>query len=64
LAALGSKVVLARRRSTKRPQLTSVAEAEQRARKRYGTLHPNVTAFLERRKGWVAKPHPGRPYCP
>jgi len=64
LAAQGRAVRLAGRRTKARPMLTSVAEAERRARAKYGPLHPNVTAFLERRKGWVTKPHPGRPYCP
>jgi len=64
LEARGQGIRLAQRRSKARPKLTSVAEAEKRARKKYGPLHPHVTDFLERRKGWVSKPHPGRPYCP
>ncbi len=64
LVAQGLSVRLARGRSGARPKLTSVAEAEKRARKKYGPLHPHVTDFLERRKGWVTKPHPGRTYCP
>lgn len=45
-------------------EVTSVAEAEAKARRKYGRFHPEVTAFLKRRKGWTSKPHPGRPYCP
>jgi len=25
--------------------------------------HPEVLAFLKRRKAWEKQPHPGRPYC-
>ena len=25
--------------------------------------HPMMDAFLERRKAWAKKPHPGRKYC-
>ena len=45
-------------------KVTSVAEAEAKAKRKYGRFHPDVTAFLKRRKGWTSKPHPGRPYCP
>jgi len=63
LAAEKVPVRLAKRRHKKRPKLTSVAEARRRARRKYGKLHEDVTAFLDRRKSWVAKPHPGRTYC-
>lgn len=63
LAAAGAKVQLAKRRPVPKPELTSVAEAAARARARYGPFHPEVTAFLKRRKAWVEKPSPGRPYC-
>lgn len=26
--------------------------------------HPDVLAFLKRRRAWEKQPHPGRPYCP
>ncbi|RLB60758.1 MAG: hypothetical protein DRI90_12940, partial [Deltaproteobacteria bacterium] len=64
LAARGQTVTLARGRTKPRPKLTSVAAARKRALKKYGQLHPEVSDFLERRKAWVDKPHPGRPYCP
>lgn len=64
LAADGVAVQLAKSRNIKRPKLTSVAEAAKRARSQYGEFHPDVKAFLERRKAWVEKPSPGRPYCP
>ena len=37
-------------------------EAEQAVRRQ--KPHPDVLAFLARRKGWTKQPHPGRPYCP
>lgn len=39
------------------------AEARNKARKKAGSLHPDVRAFLERRKAWLPAPHPGRRYC-
>lgn len=50
--------------SERRPKVTSLEAAEKKAREKHGKLHPEVTAFLERRRGWARKPHPGRPYCP
>ncbi len=64
LAAQGTTVRLAKKRPRPKPKLVSVAEATRRAKKKYGAFHPEVKAFLERRKAWVAKPHPGRTYCP
>ena len=64
LAEHGVRVRLAGPRRKPGPKLTSVAQAARKAARKYGPFHPDVTAFLERRKAWVAKPHPGRPYCP
>jgi penicillin-insensitive murein endopeptidase len=50
-------------RTTKRPKLTSVADAAKKAKEKLGAFHPDVDAFLERRKAWAKKPHPGRKYC-
>lgn len=47
------------RRKGSRPKLTSNAKARAKA----GPMHEDVTAFLDRRKAWVKKPHPGREYC-
>ena len=38
---------------------TSADEARDEA----GELHPSVTAFLEARKAWASRPHPGRRWC-
>jgi penicillin-insensitive murein endopeptidase len=57
-------VTLSKGRTKARSKLTTVAAARKRAVKKYGTLHPSVTDFLDRRKAWIDKPHPGRPYCP
>ncbi len=64
LAAAFVQVKLAQRRPRPKPKLTSVEDAATNARQQYGTLHADVEAFLERRKAWVKKPSPGRPYCP
>jgi hypothetical protein len=64
LASAGVQIALAKRRKRTRPKLTSVAEASAKARRKYGAFHQDVTDFLERRKAWVKKPHPGRTYCP
>lgn len=47
-----------------RAKVTSVDQAAKTAQRKYGRFSPEVVAFLERRKGWVRKPSPGRPYCP
>lgn len=49
------------RRSAKRPPSKTVSAKQ--ARVNAGKLHPSVEAFLERRKQWSKKPHPGRRYC-
>jgi penicillin-insensitive murein endopeptidase len=63
LADAGVEPQLAGPRKTKRPKLTSVDEAAKKAKEKLGTFHPDVDAFLERRKAWAKKPHPGRKYC-
>jgi len=63
LAQAGTRVQLAGKRKRPRPALTSAAEAEQKAKEKYGAFAPEVDAFLERRKAWVKQPHPGRRYC-
>jgi penicillin-insensitive murein endopeptidase len=63
LQRLGVTPQLAGRRESPRPKLTSQAEAQARAKERHGAFHDDVVEFLERRKAWVSKPHPGRPFC-
>ena len=46
-------------KAKKRPKLTSVAEAREKA----GPMHPSVVEFLDRRDAWAKKPHPGRKWC-
>lgn len=58
----GVEPELAGRRKTKRPRLTSVTKAREKAAAKQ-ELHPDVVAFLDRRKAWAKKPHPGRKYC-
>jgi len=60
LAAAGTKPLKPKpRRKGSRPKLTS----EKAARAKAGPMHEDVTAFLDRRKAWTKKPHPGREYC-
>ncbi|MFW5876202.1 MAG: penicillin-insensitive murein endopeptidase [Myxococcota bacterium] len=42
-----------------KPDVTTHEEAREEA----GPMHDDVVAWLERRKAWLRKPHPGRPYC-
>jgi penicillin-insensitive murein DD-endopeptidase len=37
--------------------------SEEEAVQAMGNMHARVRQFLERRKAWVATPHPGRPFC-
>ncbi|MCS6857237.1 MAG: penicillin-insensitive murein endopeptidase [Sandaracinaceae bacterium] len=47
---------------------------KRRRRRRFNPIHPplppqreveaDLLAFMERRRSWSSKPHPGRPYCP
>ena len=59
----GVQAQIAGRRTKPRPKLTSVDDAADKARAKVGEFHPDVEAFLERRKAWAKKPHPGRKYC-
>ncbi len=63
LAKAGVEYKIAGPRKTPRPKLTSVDEAAKKAKAELGAFHPDVDAFLERRKAWAKKPHPGRKYC-
>ena len=63
LRAQGSEIVLAGKRKTERPKLTSVAKAAAKKKAELGAFDPAVDGFLERRKAWAKKPHPGRKYC-
>jgi len=47
------------RKKGARPKLTSHAAARAKA----GPMHKDVVDFLDRRRAWVKKPHPGRKYC-
>jgi penicillin-insensitive murein endopeptidase len=63
LKEAGAKIKLAGPRKSERPKLTSVAKAAKKKREEVGKFDPEVDAFLERRKAWAKKPHPGRKYC-
>lgn len=67
LAERDSEVVMAppRRQGPPRPKskVVSHKEARSKAERRSGGLHPDVKAFLERRKAWLPDPHPGRRWC-
>src|SRR5690606_24449278 len=62
LAALDKAPVLAGKRETPRPKLTSVADARKKAEQTF-EMHQDVIDFLDRRKTWAKKPRPGRKYC-
>ncbi|MBC8069016.1 MAG: penicillin-insensitive murein endopeptidase [Deltaproteobacteria bacterium] len=59
LKAAGTAPVAPGKRTAKKKQLTSVAEARAKA----GPMHADVVAFLDRREAWAKQPHPGRRYC-
>jgi murein endopeptidase len=62
LAAARIKPVLAKRTKSDDPaEVVTQAEAEAAVKKQ--APHPDVLAFLARRKAWEKQPHPGRPYC-
>lgn len=62
LAAAKRKPVLAKRSKSDDPaEVVTQQQAEAAAKKQ--SPHPDVLAFLERRKAWEKQPHPGRPYC-
>ncbi len=62
LAALDKEPVLAGKRKTPRPKLTSVAQARKKAEAEI-ELHQDVIDFLDRRQAWAKKPRTGRKYC-
>lgn len=51
---------LAPKRSEARSRIVTAEEARESA----GPMDAEVEHWLERRKRWMNKPHPGRPYCP
>ena len=64
LAASGTKVVLAGKappdaEEEPRPKLKTIEQARAEA----GPMHEDVVEFLDRRKAWASKPHPGRRWC-
>lgn len=59
LKQAGTAPVAPPKRTTKRPKLTSVEEARQKA----GPMDAAVSEFLDRRKAWTKAPHPGRKWC-
>jgi penicillin-insensitive murein endopeptidase len=59
----GATIQLAGKRETERPKLTSVEKAAAKKKEEVGAFDPAVDSFLERRKAWAKKPHPGRKYC-
>lgn len=63
VASLGRTLRVAKPQAS-RAKVTSVDQAAKKAQRKYGRFAPEVVAFLERRKGWIRKPSPGRPYCP
>jgi penicillin-insensitive murein endopeptidase len=63
LKSQGAAPVAPGKRKTARPKLTSVEEAEEKAKAAVGTMDPAVTEFLARRKAWAKPAHPGRKYC-
>lgn len=48
----------------KRPGTTSDIVTHDEARKAAGPMHSEPERWLDRRKAWLRKPSPGRPYCP
>jgi penicillin-insensitive murein DD-endopeptidase len=62
LRALGVTPVLAKRARSEDPApVVTQADAAREVKRQ--TPHPDVVAFLARRKGWERQPHPGRPFC-
>ncbi len=47
----------------KRASATAKIVTHEEARASAGPMHADVERWLERRKQWLDKPHPGRPYC-
>ena len=48
----------------KRPGTTSDIVTHEEARRAAGPMHSEPERWLDRRKAWLHKPSPGRPYCP
>ncbi len=48
----------------KRKQARSEVVTHEEARQAAGEMDAEVVRWLDRREAWLAKPHPGRPYCP
>jgi len=62
LRAAGVEPVLAKRARSEDPApVVTNEQAEREVLRR--APHPDVLAFLKRRKAWERQPHPGRPYC-
>ncbi len=62
LTAAHIKPVLAKRAKADDPaEVVTQEQAEANVKKQ--EPHPEVLAFLARRKAWEKQPHPGRPYC-
>ncbi len=47
-----------------RAQAKSTIVTHEEAREAAGAMHAEVERWLDRRKQWIDKPHPGRTYCP
>lgn len=62
LRAQGITAVLAKSSRSVDPAPVTTQKQAQRAVERKRP-HPNVLAFLARRKSWEKQPHPGRKYC-
>jgi len=62
LRAAGVAPVLAKRTRSEDPApVVTQAEADRAVARQ--KPHPDVLAFLARRRAWEKQPHPGRPYC-
>lgn len=55
------QIALRTRKQKSETKKRTVSQSD--AAKSAGRLHPEVKAFLERRKKWSKVPHPGRPFC-
>jgi penicillin-insensitive murein endopeptidase len=60
LRGAGLRAVVNRPRPD-RPQAPRTSSDEARANA--GPMHRRVEEWLERREGWMERPHPGRPFC-
>lgn len=63
LLALGVEPVLATYRASQRKLARRRTTSPAQARRRAGRMHRKVRQFLDRRKSWLEKPSPGRPFC-